>query len=161
MATPKFSDSETELLCRLYMEGRLDRIEEKILFTVLSSRVQCTELMTEVLILMAHESRAFGHDSANMSASKCKLKKYVVAIAAATVAAVTGIGVGMVHNLKSSHDEGIFIVWENGKEITGNEARIQAEESEKIDLEELRKVLRDQRKLIQNTYATINPDEID
>ena len=151
--------SETEVLCDLYLEARLSRREEEALALLLTHSPRLSPKMQEVLKVMALEN-AMG---AKAPAARSPRRWWVGVAAALLVAAMVGLFTMRRYGSVAQPlpDEGTFVVWQNGQKITGPEARKIAEEREQIDMEMLRKVMREQRKILRGTYAAMDPDELE
>lgn len=146
---------EIKILCELYKEGELNVNEEKALRAVLKSFESLPLEARETLSLMNWEKKLTATGGLKRGSNEKVLKRWWVA---ATIVLLLGIGTSLaIINLNGNVQEE-YIVWQNGKKITGKEAKRMVEESQQIDMELLRKVMREQREMIHGFYASTDPE---
>lgn len=152
MKYSEFSRKEIDALCTLYEESKLSLEEENSLYILLNQRRDLSPEAVKTLRLMRVERSVVAK---NKSGAKPWIKKWAVAAAAAVLVAVS---VPYLISTGDSPDEAYYVVWQNGKKITGEKAKKMVEESQKIDMEMLRKAMREQREMMRGTYAATDTE---
>lgn len=154
-----FSIAEIEALCDLYFEARLSHREEEALATLLGDNSALTPKMSETLKVMALEDAT---GLKKQPIARRARHRWIAGVAASfLILATAALSVFLKPVATDNTDDGTYVVWQNGQRITGAEAKKLAEEREQIDMEMLRKVMREQRKALHGTYASIDADEIE
>lgn len=151
----RLSQEELNKLCFLYMEGQLSKNEENCLYEVLNNKEKLEALPESVLHVMRAEKQAFkkkGFKSRH---------KWILSGAAAAILVLVAVVLPVFGDTSSSDSSDSFVVWQDGKKITGEEAKKMAEESQQIDMEMIRQIMRQQREMMKQNYASVNIDDYD
>ena len=157
-----FTNAEIEVLCRLYEDCALTREEESALEKMLEQESDLPETARETLRLMKAQ-RALAVKANPRKNRWSKVMGVAASLVVGVMAALTFslIGTGNDNPVTDSDSDAIFVVWQNGRCITGEEARRIALEQECNDLEMMRIVLKSQRELLKVTYASVDPEYVD
>lgn len=154
MTENKFTDQEINHLCDLYLEGQLSREEEKALFKILSEGEALTENAKTSFKIMTAEYSLF-----DKRTKRKKLRWIYSSVAAvALIACSVSIPLAIRHHEVSKD---VYVIWQDGQQITGEEAREMAEESQKQDMEMIRQLMRQQREMMKRNFAIVNMDDYD
>ena len=150
----KFTDKELSDLCRLYLEGRLSRQEERMLFYILNNTEDLNEEGKRIKgLMMAEKSIFFSYKG-----QRRKRRIYYSGIAAAVIA-ICAIAIPVFMSHYSVEDT--YVVWQDGERITGDKAKEMAEASQQEDMEMIRNVMRQHREMMKRNFASVNMDDFD
>lgn len=158
MKTHRFTAHEIDTLCCLYLEGKLDIKEEHDLRLLLSNSSDLSEDARQTLSLMKLESAIV--NSATSHRKGKNFGRWFSGIAAAAIIAILSIG-HFLNTSPSTPDEDIYIVWRDGRKITGNEAKLIVEEQERLDMQMFRRIIRLQREQMMGTLAYVDFSEFE
>lgn len=151
----RFTHDQIAYLCSQYLAGQLSRLEEKSLYLILKESDSLTDGEREILALIEAESQIY------RPTARLKPRKWLYSGVAAGVCALTAISIPLYLNHLSNQTDETYVVWENGKQITGDEARQKAEEKQKEDMEMIRIMMKQQREMMKRNYASIDADQYD
>lgn len=146
---------QVDYLCSLYLEGKLSRKEEKALYYILENAVNLTEENNLVLNLMKAEKKVFS------SQKNRKALAWRYSSIAASVLILTSLALPLFNGVNTKEKGECFVVWQDGKKITGEEAKKIAEESQKADMEMIRRIMKQQRELLKRNFAVVNMEDFD
>lgn len=152
--TLSFNKKELEDLCILYREGHLSREEEKFLHMVLSDSTDLSEEASDTLKLMDAEKLVYSKKRRNFKS------RWVYSSVAASILIACGIAIPVTIHHSHKTDE-TFVVWQDGKRITGKEAKEIAEENQRENMEMMRQIMKQQREMMKRNFASVNMDEYD
>lgn len=158
MTDNRLTSHEIDTLCRLYADGVLSAEEERMLAQVLaqSQGILSPEARKTLRLMKIERSlvapqvsaRTFRHRLAGVAAS-------------ILIALMAGVGIIGSSNNAPETDDAVYVVWRDGRCITGDEAKRIIEDNEKLDMEMLRQVMVKQRELLKVTYASIDTEEFE
>lgn len=151
----EFTNEELTILCSLYLEGKLSKKEEKSLFLFLEMSDDLPIECKDTFNLMKIEKIVF---------SKSKEKKSRVwkfsSVAAAVLILVSLVSFFNI-DTSTPNKEDTFIVWENGEQITGEEARKIAEKQQEEKMMMIREIMKKQRELMKRNFASADLNDAD
>lgn len=154
MKDNKFSNEELIGLCSLFMEGKLTKEEENALYIVLSQEAMLPEECESILKVMQAERNIFKEKTLNKKLIK-------LSTVAAAVLALAAIGLPFFCDVKYTDKNENCVVWQDGKKITGEEAKQILEENQRIDMEMIRQLMRQQREMMKQNFGYVNMDDYD
>ena len=152
----EFTHDELSMLCSLYMEGKLSKNEEKQLYLLLEKSVALPDDCENVLNLMKVEEKVFSKRKNKTG----RVWKYS-SVAASFLVVVALIAILQRTPSTSSDNEEIFIVWQDGKKIEGEEARRIAEEEQLKHMQMIREIMKKQREMLKRNFASADLNEAD
>lgn len=158
MKNNKFSNEELSKLCHFFLEGKLTREEEKALGLILSQRSSLSEECKSVLKIIASEAKIYKRP---YHRKRRILRISGMAAAAAAVLALIAVALPYRDNINRADENERFVVLQEGKMITGEEARKLNEERQRLDMEMVRQVMRQQRELMKQNFAYTNIEDYD
>lgn len=156
MNIPEFTPQEIDKLCDLYFEGELSVKEEKNLRLLLETTEDLSETGISTLKVMRCESR-ISREKKNVKTNRFT---WISGIAATLLLGCLTFGY-LLNSQSRTDSEETYVVWRDGKKITGEEAKMIVDEQERIDMQTLRKIMRLQRQQTMGTMAHVEYNQLD
>lgn len=161
-----FTLEELERLSKAYLECKLSRLQEKELELVLYCTGKSSPVIDEVrrtmgFISLISEAQAKSVASKFLRHKRKRAWKFIVAVACASILAVSAVFVGLVlrrpGNIPTHDTISVFV---DGRELTGEMARTTAINTQNFSMEMLNSVLDDadrvQNQSVENMNEIIN-----
>ena len=150
-----FTLRQIEDLCNLYLEGQLSRKEENMLRLILKNARNLPEEGKKTLRIMDYEEKIFTFKKERKTFS------WRYSPIAASILILIAFTIPFFGDYNQDVNEESFTVWQDGRKITGEEARKIAEENQKENMEMMRQIMKQQRELLKRNFAAVNMEDYD